>query len=170
MPKGYAYVRRVHKILMLVLALSLTWAVPMPAFGQVTPLPIGTDVDYQLGGAVDRPETVGIIARDRTEDPAAGRYNICYVNGYQTQPNEKRFWLRHHPGLLLKKNDKPVVDENWGEFLLDIRTPEKRRQLAAIVGGWIAGCADDGFQAVELDNLDSFSRSHRLIARADAAD
>ena len=125
-------------------------------------LPTGTDVDYQLGGAVDRPDSVGIIARDRTESPAEGRYNICYVNGFQTQDNEKKFWLNHR-GLLLKDDGKLVVDESWGEWLLDVRTPAKRKKLIAIVGRWIDGCASADLQAVEFDNLDSFTRSHKLL-------
>jgi hypothetical protein len=61
-----------------------------------------------------------------------------------------------------------VVDSAWGEWVLDIRTPGKRKALAAIVGRWTDRCADDGFDAVEYDNLDTFSRSHRLITRGDA--
>lgn len=133
----------------------------------MSPLPSGTDVDYQLGGSVDRPEHVGIIARDRTEEPASGRYNICYVNGFQTQDDEKGFWRRHW-GLVLKDHGRPVVDEGWGEWLLDLRTAAKRRELAKIVDRWTAGCARAGFDAVELDNLDSFTRSHRLIDRRES--
>ena len=36
------------------------------------------------------------------------------------------------------------------------------------MGRWTAGCAEDGYDAVELDNLDSFSRSRGLISAADA--
>lgn len=122
------------------------------------------DVDYQLGGAWDRvPEKVGIVVRDRTAAPLEGRYNVCYVNGFQTQPDERRFWRRHHWRLVLKDDGRPVVDEVWGEWLLDTRTRAKRRALARIVGRWTQGCAADGFDAVEYDNLDSFTRSHRLI-------
>ena len=132
----------------------------------VRPLPSHTDVDYQLGGAASAPAHVGVVVRDRRAKPAAGRYNVCYVNGFQTQPDEKRFWLRHHRGLLLRDRDgRPVVDEAWGEFVLDVTTPTKRRALARIVGKWVTGCAADGFDAVELDNLDSFTRSHRLTTR-----
>lgn len=136
------------------------------------PLPVGTDWDYQLGGARKVPAHVGIVLRDRSARPVAGRYNICYVNGFQTQPDEKRFWKRHR-ALILRKGGRPVVDSAWGEKLLDIRTPHKRQRLARIVGRWMAGCAHDGFDAVELDNLDSFLRSKGLIrprhARAFAA-
>lgn len=129
-------------------------------------LPTGTDVDYQLGGNRPVPDHVGIVVRDRNAAPAAGRYNVCYVNGFQTQEDEESFWRRHW-SLVLKDDGRPVADEAWGEWLLDVRTPAKRRDLARIVGRWVAGCADDGFDAVEFDNLDSFTRSHRLLDRHD---
>ncbi len=134
----------------------------------VTTLPGGTDVDYQLGGASEPAANVGIVVRDRTEPPAAGRYNICYVNGFQTQASEKAFW-RRHPGLVLRDADgRPVVDEAWGEFLLDIRTPAKRQALARIVDRWVRGCARHGYVAVEFDNLDSYTRSGGLLTRRQA--
>ena len=138
-----------------------------PASAQVEPLPVGTDVDYQLGGPDAVAPHVGIVVRDRTAPAVPGRYNVCYVNGFQTQPDARRFW-RRHLDLVLQRDGRPVVDEAWGEWLLDLRTPAKRRALARIVGGWVAGCARDGFQAVELDNLDSFTRSRGLLDRADA--
>lgn len=144
--------------------------VAVPAAAQPGPLfDPASDVDYQLGGVWDAvPDHVGIVVRDRTAEPLAGRYNICYVNGFQTQPDERRFWRRHHWRLVLKDDGRPVVDTAWGEWLLDIRTADKRRALARIVGRWTARCADDGYDAVEYDNLDSFSRSHRLVRRRHA--
>jgi len=124
--------------------------------------PTGTDVDYQLGGPTAPADGVGIVVRDRTARPVPGRYNVCYVNGFQTQPDARRFWLQRRD-LLLSDGDGLVVDQAWGEWLLDIRTRGQRLDLARIVGRWIAGCAKDGFDAVELDNLDSFSRSHGMI-------
>ncbi len=144
----------------LLLSLSLAagpTAVPAPA-----PLPGGVDADYQLGGPSTPAPNVGVVVRDRRVAPAAGRYNVCYVNGFQTQPDERRFW-RQRWALVLKRDGRPVVDEAWGEWLLDIRTPRKRERLARIVGRWIDGCARDGYDAVEFDNLDSFSRSHGLV-------
>lgn len=135
---------------------------------EVRALPTGTDVDYQLGGALAPAARVGIVVRDREAAPAAGRYNVCYVNAFQTQAGERRFWQRR-PGLLLRDaGGRPVVDEAWGEFLLDLRTRPERRRLAAIVGRWMRGCARDGFDAVELDNLDSFTRSRGLLRRSQA--
>ncbi len=128
---------------------------------------MGTDVDYQLGGVRSVPTHVGIVVRDRRAHPAAGRYNICYVNGFQTQPNERGFWRRHR-GLLLRKAGQPVVDGAWNETLLDLRTRAKRHALAAIVARWTAKCAADGFDAVEFDNLDSFTRSRGMLTRRQA--
>ncbi|WP_193607509.1 endo alpha-1,4 polygalactosaminidase [Nocardioides lijunqiniae] len=156
--------RRTALLLVLV---GLLAGLAAPSHADVRPIPSGSDVDYQLGGPKRLPAHVGIIVRDRTEKPAAGRYNVCYVNGFQTQPDAKRFWRRHW-SLVLKRGGRPVVDEAWGEWLLDLRTPRKRQALARIVGRWTAGCASDGFDAVEYDNLDSFTRSQRLIKRRHA--
>ena len=67
--------------------------------GAVLALPVGVDVDYQLGGVRDVPARVGIVVRDRAADPLPDHYNVCYVNGFQTQPDEKRFW-RERWGLV----------------------------------------------------------------------
>lgn len=149
----------------LALAVALT-LLPVSGSG-VNPPPGGVDVDYQLGGPSRPAPNVGVVVRDRKAQPAPGRYNICYVNGFQTQPGESRFW-RDRWSLVLKRGGKPVVDEAWGEWLLDIRTPARRVALARVIGRWIDRCARDGFDAVEFDNLDSWSRSHGLITRAEA--
>lgn len=116
--------------------------------------------DYQLGGAYTPPSGVRIVSRDRTERPAAGIYNICYVNGFQVQPDEESWWLTRHPDLILRDSaGNPVIDADWDEMLLDTSTAAKRTALASIVGGWIAECAADGFDAIEIDNLDSYGRS-----------
>ena len=104
-----------------------------PAGPSVPSVPTGTDVDYQLGGAVTAPDHVGIVVRDREAAPQAGRFNVCYVNGFQTQPHEKAFW-RKRPALVLRdRSGEPVVDEAWGELLLDLRTREKRARIGRIV-------------------------------------
>ena len=157
--------RRLAYVVVVALLLSLV-AGPSMAGGVTLP-PTGTDWDYQLGGARPVPAQVGIVERDRRAKPVSGTYNICYVNGFQTQSNEKRFWHRHW-SLVLKRDGRPVVDSVWGEWLLDLRTRSKRVALATIMGRWTRGCAADGFDAVEYDNLDSFSRSHGLLTRADA--
>lgn len=133
----------------------------------VTGLPSGTDVDYQLGGAATPASRVGIVVRDRTEAPAAGVYNVCYLNAFQTQPDEKAFW-RARPALVLRRHGHPVKDAAWGEWLLDIGTAARRERLARIMNGWIDGCASAGYDAVEFDNLDSYTRSRHRLSRADA--
>jgi hypothetical protein len=131
--------------------------------------PPGAVFDYQLGGAYRPPAGVRVVVRDRTARPA-GRYAVCYVNAFQTQPGAAlRAWRRDRPELLLRDADgEPVVDERWGEALFDISTPARRRALAARVGAWIDGCAAEGFDAVELDNLDSFARSGGRLDEEDA--
>ena len=143
-------------------------ALAAPSYAAVTLPPTGTDWDYQLGGTRPVPHHVGIVERDRRAKPVPGTYNVCYVNGFQTQPDARRYW-RTHRGLLLRDGrGRLVEDEAWGEWILDIRTPAKRARLATVVGRWTAGCARDGFDAVEYDNLDSFTRSHGLMNRRQA--
>ena len=120
------------------------------------PLPDGVIVDYQLGGAYPPPQGVTGVVRDSTDDPAAGYFNICYVNGFQTQPGVK--WPTE---LLVQGPDgQPLKDPNWpDESLLDLSTRANRaRNLAAILPA-ITACATKGFDAVEFDNLDSYTRS-----------
>jgi hypothetical protein len=40
-----------------------------------------------------------------------------------------------------------------------VGTADKRTRIAAVVGGWVRQCGSAGFAAVEIDNLDSYSRS-----------
>ena len=123
--------------------------------------------DYQIGGAYTPPSGVQVVSRDRNSAPAAGLYNICYVNGFQIQTDEESFWTSQHPTLILRDSSgNPVVDTDWNEMLLDTSTDAKRTELATIVGGWIAQCKTDGFDAVEVDNLDSYSRSNGLLTEA----
>ncbi len=159
--------RPAYAVLVAVLAVLAALVAAPSVAATVTLPPTGTDWDYQLGGARPVPAHVGIVERDRRARPVAGRYNVCYVNGFQTQSDEKRFWHRHW-SLVLKDGGRPVVDSVWGEWLLDIRTRATRAALATVMGRWTARCAADGFDAVECDNLDSFSRSHHLVTRADA--
>ena len=91
-------------------------------------------------------------------DPA---YSICYVNAFQTQanepgtdrPDERSNWPRKL--ILSKLGDDP----NWGgEYLVDVRSGKKRKRAARWVQQMIDGCAEKGFDAVEYDNLDSWTR------------
>lgn len=137
----------------------------------ITLPPANAAFDYQLGGAYPPPTGVKIVSRDRNAAPAGAGYDICYVNGYQSQPDEQSFWLNGHPDLVLRDgNGQPVIDPVWNEMLLDITTPAKRAALADIVGGWIDGCGTAGFQAVEIDNLDTYSRSGGLITQDHAVE
>ena len=146
-------------------ATAATDAPAMPA--DVALPPVGGGFDYQLGGAYPPPKGVTVVTRDRTATPAHAAYGICYVNAFQTQPGELGWWQREHPGLLLRVGGRYVFDPDWpGEVLLDTSTAQNREELTAVVGEWIDGCAAKGFDAVELDNLDSWARSRGLLNSA----
>ncbi|WP_226531281.1 endo alpha-1,4 polygalactosaminidase [Microbacterium paraoxydans] len=151
----------------LVLALGACTAAPVsPATESVRLLPsAGAVPDYQLGGAYDPAPDVGIVGRDRGADPAPGVYSICYLNGFQTQPDELGSWP---DDLLLRHDDVLVVDPDWpDEALLDTANAERRERIADTVTAWIEGCAESGFDAVEFDNLDSYSRSDGALSFED---
>lgn len=131
-------------------------AVPAAA---VEPPPPGGRFEYQIGGAGPTLAETRIVSRDRHDPPAPGVYSICYINGFQAQPDELDWWRRHHPGLLLRHRGRLVVDQDWGEVLLDTSSAPKRRRLARIQTRWMASCAARGYRAVEFDNLDSYLRS-----------
>lgn len=133
-----------------------------PQLGALPPLDAA--FDYQLGGGYPPPAGVQIVTRDREDSPAPGLYNICYINGFQIQQHEEPFWLAEHPDLILRDAaGAPIKDPDWDEILIDIRTAAQRTAVAAIVAAWIDGCDQAGFQAIEIDNLDSFTRSGDLL-------
>lgn len=131
--------------------------------------PPNATVDYQLGGPYDPAPGVGIVTRDSTAPPAAGVYNICYLNAFQTQPGDASFWTSQHPELILRSGGEPVSDPEWpGEYVVDVSTEENRAALLAIESKWIDGCAADGYDAVEPDNLDTYARFPDQLTEADA--
>lgn len=128
--------------------------------------PAGAGFDYQIGGGYAPPEGVEVVSRDRGDAIAPGLYNICYVNAFQVQPGEQAQWP---DDLLLRDaNGDLVIDEGWGEPLLDLRTADKRQRVADRVNEWIDGCAEAGFDAVEPDNYDSYTRSQDLLTPSHA--
>lgn len=130
--------------------------------------PANGQYDSQLGGAYDPPEVTNIVSRDRMAPPAAGLYNICYINAFQTQPAETQWWVDNHPDLLLRSDGGFAEDDNWpGEYLFDTSTEPKRLALATIVKEWITQCAQDGYDAIEPDNLDSYLRSNGQLTDQD---
>lgn len=131
--------------------------------------PAGAGLDYQLGGAYPPPAGVTVVVRDVTTSPAGAGYDVCYVNGFQTQPGDQDQWLRDHPDLVLHDADgDPVADPGWpDELLLDTSSTQTRRQIADVVGAQIEACADAGYHAVEPDNLDSYERSGGALTLED---
>lgn len=146
---------------------SATDTSPKTPKAKVSAPPVHAGVDYQLGGAYTPPKGVSVVSRDHTASPAPGLYNICYVNAFQAQPDAEGDW---DADLLLRdRSGKVVMDKDWGEAMLDIGTPAKRARIAEKVDDWIDSCAEKGFDAVEPDNYDSYTRApHGLLTAADA--
>lgn len=129
------------------------------------PLPPNAVADYQLGGSYTPPVKVNVVVRDSTELPANGLYNICYVNGFQTQPGAS--WPKN---LLVRGADgTALADPNWpDEYLLNISSAHLRDLILDRLKATISTCAETGFDAVEFDNLDSYTRSKGALTVEDA--
>ena len=141
---------------------------PVARAAPLRPPPAGAGFDYQLGGAYPPPPGVTTVERDRTAPPAGAGYDICYVNGFQTQPEDSQSFAEHHPELVVRSGGQPLADPGWpDEFLFDTSTAATRHALAALVTPWIDGCHTSGFDAVEIDNLDSYTRSGGALTAAD---
>jgi hypothetical protein len=124
--------------------------------------------DYQLGGAYAAPPGVTIVERDRMSSPSGAGYDICYVNGFQTQPADSETFAKQHPELIVLAGSKPLADPEWpDEYIFDTSTEAKRAALASIVKPWIEGCKSAGYSAVEIDNLDSYTRARDSLDAED---
>ena len=150
-------------VLLVMLASGEGKSLAPSAAAAYAPPPANAKFDYQIGGDYPPPAGVRVVSRDWFSGrPAAGsRYSICYVNAFQTQadeagvdrPDEHANWPQNL--VLNALGDDP----HWGgEYLIDIRNANKRGRAADWVQQMIQGCADKGFDAVEYDNLDSWTR------------
>jgi len=129
------------------------WLAAVLAIAAALP-PVNARFDYQIGDPYPPPRGVQVVSRDWSEGrPPARGYAICYVNAFQTQNDRRGAWPRD---LVLEELGD---DPQWGgEYLVDLSTPAKRRRAAATVQPMIEACAEKGFDAVEYDNLDSWTR------------
>ena len=125
--------------------------------------------DYQLGGGYEPVDGVGGVARDSTDSADPDLYSLCYVNGFQSQPADRDSWLAEPDLVLFGRDGEPVIDENWpDELILDASSDQLRARIAARIGESITQCAEAGFDAVEIDNLDSYTRSEGRLTENDA--
>jgi Glycoside-hydrolase family GH114 len=147
------------------LLLALSAGVPAMTVNADTaaPPPVDAPFDYQIGGDYTPSRGVTVLSRDwfAGRDARGRRYTICYINAFQTQddergvdrPDERSNWPRY---LVL---DELGDDPNWGgEYLIDLSTTAKRAAAARHVRPMVDACAAKGFEAVEFDNLDSWTR------------
>ncbi len=140
----------------------MSYSVAVAVVAAIVSPPVDGQFDYQIGGDYVPPAEVVVVSRDWfSGEPLADGYSICYVNAFQTQsdedgvdrPDERSNWPS---GLVLSELGD---DPNWGgEYLVNISTAAK--QVAALVHlqPMIDTCLAKGFQAVEFDNLDSWTR------------
>lgn len=122
--------------------------------------------DYQLGTPYkfnsDSTNEL-VVARDSSSAPLPQSYSICYVNGFQTQPEEIDGDSPLSEALLRDDDGNPVVDPDWpGEYILDPTSEKNRETIFKSRSHLIHACADKGFDAVEVDNLDSWTRFDAL--------
>lgn len=114
--------------------------------------------DYQIGEIYPPAWNVDIVSRDWYAGwPVPDVYNICYVNAFQTQPDDAgdRIDTRFNwPAGTVT----PLEDGYWDEYVINLTTPAVRQLAANHVYRMIDGCADRGFDAVEFDNLDVWTR------------
>ena len=97
--------------------------------------PAGAGFDYQLGGASPVPDGVTVVARDSTDEPAGAGFDICYVNGFQTQPGAvwpESLVLHDASGGLL-------VDPGWPDEHLFVQ-PRRRGRGRRRSGCTSRGC------------------------------
>lgn len=149
-----------------VTALGTSSAPSRTATASAFPIPtVGAVFDYQLGGAYPPGPAVTVVVRDSTTQPATGLYSICYVNPFQTQPGTT--WPEDL--LLHDTTGQRLIDPNWpDEGIVDISTPAQRTRGADLLAPTIDRCHTSGFNAVELDNLDSYTRSQGRLTPDDA--
>nr|WP_246322145.1 endo alpha-1,4 polygalactosaminidase [Nocardioides panzhihuensis] len=116
--------------------------------------------DYQLGGTSDQLSDgtpIDVVVRDASAAPLEGAYNVCYVNGFQAQPGSD--WSDHPEALLRDGSGSPVRDPDWpDELILDPSTASARASILEVITPVIGGCAEAGFDAIEIDNLDTWTR------------
>lgn len=149
---------------LLAISVGLLGATPASAY---EPPPSNAKFDYQIGDPYQPARGTRIVSRDWFEgDPLPGKrsYSICYVNAFQTQsdsrsvdrPDERSNWPADL--VLSELGDDP----SWrGEYLVDISTAERRERAVEWVEQMIEACAAKGFDAVEYDNLHSWTRFRR---------
>jgi hypothetical protein len=127
----------------------------------IPPFPASPIADYQVGGSYAPAPGVNLVVRTAKAFPERGLYNVCAVNTFQTQRADVDFWLSNNRDLLLwDTSGAPLADPDApGEYILDLSTSAKRGRIAEIQTRELRDCAARGFQAIELDNLDSYKRS-----------
>ena len=113
----------------------------------VTPPPVNAPFDYQIGGAYPPRRRSRRRPRPARRRPRPASYDVCYVNAFQTQPDEATWWKTNHDDLLLRRRRAPTWSTASGTRCCSTRRPRRSaRRCARVVGGWIDGCRRSGLQ------------------------
>ncbi|WP_261166015.1 endo alpha-1,4 polygalactosaminidase [Microbacterium sp. Marseille-Q6965] len=158
-PDAVSFPRRLRATALVAAAAALvTGCAPAGDEAAIALPPTAGTFDYQLGGTDDTlrdDSPLDVVVRDVTAEPLPGAYSVCYVNGFQTQPGAE--W---DETLLLREEDgTPVVDPQWpDERVLDPSTARQREGILDVIVPLLDRCAHAGFDAVEIDNLDTWAR------------
>jgi Glycoside-hydrolase family GH114 len=129
------------------------------------PLPQHRAFDNQLSGDYPPGRSVSIVVRDWYSGKPLPRpgFSICSINAFQTQADEPDANRPDEPSNWPAAVVSNVEDPNWpGEFLIDLATAQHRRVAFAHVKAMIDRCAEKGFDGVEFDNLDSYTRKRSM--------
>lgn len=120
--------------------------------------PPGVAFDYQLGGDYPPPDGTELVVRQWSGGEAVeGMYSVCYVNAFQTEaePGHPDSAMNWPEGLVLER----LEDPEWpGEHPINIDSNRLRRTAVEFIQHRFTECRLQGFDAVELDNLDTFTR------------
>lgn len=120
--------------------------------------PPGVGFDYQLGGDYPLPAGAELVVRQWSGGSAdEDAYSVCYINAFQTEAEPG------HPDSIINWPEGLVWDEaedpEWpGEHPIDISSNRNRRTAVDFITHRFQECVERGFDAVELDNLDTFTR------------
>lgn len=120
--------------------------------------PPGVAFDYQLGGDYPLPSGAELVVRQWSGGEADDEaYSVCYINAFQTEaePGHPDSDVNWPDGLVLDQLEDPA----WpGEHPINIGSNDLRSTAVEFIMHRFTECAEHGFDAAELDNLDTFTR------------
>lgn len=137
-----------------------TGTVTLPPFNQ----PFSYEISSPYGPSLP---AAAWVSRAHEDTASSGKYNVCYVNAFQAQDTAGTGFPS--AALLRTSGGSIVIDPDWDEAILDTRTAASRAAITSVIYPYLDECASKGFRAVELDNLDTFTRFSQLTQASNLA-